>query len=109
MVLCQHSMEPQVAQADLSVFHTVLNMVYSERMDIDVLNQMIGDEVRIGRARKRLSRAALADLSGLSAKTIQRIENGERPADVSQMAAICAALGESIPDLVARAIERTEQ
>ncbi|NKR80253.1 helix-turn-helix domain-containing protein [Rhodococcus hoagii] len=57
---------------------------------------MIGDEVRVARARRKVSRAALADLTGLSAKTIQRIENGERPADVSQMAIICEALEESI-------------
>ncbi len=94
---------------DLFGFRTVLNVVYSDRMDIDLLNRMIGDEVRIARARKKLSRAGLAELSELSAKTIQRIENGERPADLSQMAAICTALGESIPALVARAIDRTQK
>lgn len=78
-------------------------------MDIDTLNRMIGDEVRAARARHRVSREALAQSAGLSAKTIQRIENGERPADVSQMAAICGALGESMTGLVERAVGRTKE
>ncbi|MBM4580873.1 helix-turn-helix domain-containing protein [Prescottella equi] len=77
-------------------------------MDINLLNEMIGDEVRVARARRKVSRAALADLTGLSAKTIQRIENGERPADVSQMAIICEALEESITELMGRAVARVE-
>lgn len=77
-------------------------------MDINLLNDMIGDEVRVARARRKMSRAALSDQTGLSAKTIQRIENGERPADVSQMAAICEALEESITDLMGRAVARVE-
>ncbi|MBM4687421.1 helix-turn-helix domain-containing protein [Rhodococcus hoagii] len=55
-----------------------------------------------------MSRAGLSDLTGLSAKTIQRIENGERPADISQMAAICEALEESITELMSRAVARVE-
>jgi len=77
-------------------------------MDIDNLNAMIGDEIRVARARRKLSRAALAEASGLSPKTVQRIENGERPADVSQMAAICGALNESIVALVERAVTRAD-
>lgn len=78
-------------------------------MDIDNLNQMIGDEIRVSRARKRMSRESLAQAAGVSSKTIQRIENGERPADVSQMALICGALEESIVELVGRAVKRAEQ
>ncbi|MBM4515239.1 helix-turn-helix domain-containing protein [Rhodococcus hoagii] len=55
-------------------------------MDIDRLNQAIGEELRIVRLRKKLSRATMAELSGVGARTIQRIENGERPADINQMA-----------------------
>ncbi|MBM4685634.1 helix-turn-helix domain-containing protein [Rhodococcus hoagii] len=77
-------------------------------MDINLLNEMIGDEVRVARARRKVSRAGLSDLTGLSAKTIQRIENGERPADISQMAAICEALEESITELMSRAVARVE-
>lgn len=78
-------------------------------MDIDILNQMIGEEIRVSRARKRVSREALSRATGMSAKTIQRIENGERPADVSQMALICEALEEPIVELVERAVDRAEQ
>jgi len=78
-------------------------------MNIEVLNRMIGDELRAARARKHLSRAALAELSDISAKTIQRIENGERPADLSQMASLCDALDEPITGIVARAVERAEK
>lgn len=77
-------------------------------MDIETLNRMIGDEVRAARARHRMSRDALAQAAGLSAKTIQRIENAERPADVSQMAAICGALDESMTGLVERAVSRAQ-
>ncbi|MBM4548509.1 helix-turn-helix domain-containing protein [Rhodococcus hoagii] len=78
-------------------------------MDIDRLNQAIGEELRIVRLRKKLSRATMAELSGVGARTIQRIENGERPADINQMAALCAVLDQPIVSLMSRAVERAEQ
>ena len=76
-------------------------------MDIDKLNRMIGDEIRAARARVNLSREALAAKSGISAKTIQRLENGERPADIAQMQALCEVFGVEITDLLGRAVART--
>lgn len=71
-----------------------------------VIPRMIGDEIRAARARLNLSRHTLASKSGISAKTIQRIENGERPADVVQMHVLCEVLGVEITDLLGRAISR---
>jgi transcriptional regulator with XRE-family HTH domain len=68
--------------------------------------RMIGDEIRAARARVNLSREALAAKSGISAKTIQRLENGERPADVLQMHALCEVFEIEITDLLGRAIAR---
>jgi transcriptional regulator with XRE-family HTH domain len=73
-------------------------------MDIEKLNLAIGAEVREARISKGYGRAKMAQLSGLSASTIQRIENGERPADINQMAKICEALDEDIPELIDRAL-----
>ncbi|MER2087531.1 helix-turn-helix transcriptional regulator [Rhodococcus sp. (in: high G+C Gram-positive bacteria)] len=70
---------------------------------------MIGDEIRAARARMNLSREALATKTGLSSKTIQRLENGERPADMAQMGAICEVFDEQIPELLGRAIARLDQ
>lgn len=75
-------------------------------MDIERLNRMVGDEIRAARARLNLSREKLAELSGMSSKTIQRLESGERPADVTQMNALCEVFGESVVDLVGRAVAR---
>jgi transcriptional regulator with XRE-family HTH domain len=67
---------------------------------------MIGDEIRAARARVKMSREALAAESGISAKTIQRLENGDRPADVVQMYLLCEVFGLEIVELLGRAIAR---
>jgi transcriptional regulator with XRE-family HTH domain len=67
---------------------------------------MIGDEMRAARARVKLSREALAAKSGISAKTIQRLENGDRPADMVQMFRLCEVFDLDIVELLARAIAR---
>ena len=74
-----------------------------------VMPRMIGDEIRSARARIRMSRESLAAKSGISAKTIQRLENGERPADLVQMHVLCEVFGVTIIDLLSRAIARTAQ
>jgi transcriptional regulator with XRE-family HTH domain len=74
-----------------------------------LLPRMIGDEIRSARARLNLSRDALAAKSGISAKTIQRLEHGERPADVVQMQILGEVLGVEITDLLGRAIARTAE
>lgn len=73
-------------------------------MTANSIDQLIGAEVRGFRAKKAYSREELSRRTGLSAKTIQRIESGERSADVSQLAAICRALGVDLRDLVNRAV-----
>lgn len=79
-------------------------MAYNGHMDIQKLNEALGAEVRGARARAGYSRDKLSELSGVGVRTLQRIENGERPADISQMAAICGALKEDLAELVDRAL-----
>ncbi|MFC9769657.1 helix-turn-helix domain-containing protein [Rhodococcus jostii] len=78
-------------------------------MDVDALNRTIGDEIRAARARLNLSRKELAELSGLSAKTIQRLEGAERSADIVQMNALCEVFGETVADLLGRAVARVRK
>lgn len=83
--------------------------VEAECGDHSALNMAFGDEIRAARARLRLTRAQLSEASGVSAKTIQRIESGERSADLEQMAALCGVLDESIANLVDRVVRRSRR
>lgn len=55
-----------------------------------------------------MSREALAKDSGVSLSTIRRIEEGERPGNVDQLAALCDALGVSLSLFFKRAEERRQ-
>ncbi|MBT2266393.1 helix-turn-helix domain-containing protein [Rhodococcus erythropolis] len=77
-------------------------------MDINKLNAAIGAQLRGARATADYSRERLAELAGLSPKTIQRIENGERPADIAQLGALCEALEQDLTGLVKRAVEASK-
>ncbi|MCX4098234.1 MULTISPECIES: helix-turn-helix domain-containing protein [Nocardia] len=64
------------------------------------IDQVVADELRAARARRRLSRAQLSASSGLAVSTIQRFENGERSPDLRQLHDLCAALRISPVDIV---------
>ena len=86
------------------------------RMGIEELgtavNVAVGDELRALRAKRRLSRQALASSTGLGISTIQRFENGERSPDMQQLYLLCQALDVPVREFVALAlkdIERTDR
>jgi len=59
---------------------------------IDAANQAVAAAIRAERARAGLKQTDLANLSGLSINTIQRLESGERELKLSQLFAITTAL-----------------
>jgi len=67
------------------------------RMDHEAIataiDQAVAAELRSLRGRHRLSRAKLAELSGVAEKTIQRFENEERSPDINQLTKLCRAFG----------------
>lgn len=69
----------------------------------EALDEAVGAELRAMRARRQLSRPALAALSGVAKTTIGRLESGARTASVRQLAALCAALNVGVGVLIARA------
>lgn len=69
------------------------------------INHAVGDELRAARARRRLSRAQLANKSGLAVSTIQRFENGERSPDILQLQTLSDALEISPLDIVRKSVE----
>lgn len=81
-------------------------------MDTDELarriDAAIGDELRAQRNKRKLSRAALAKLSGVSEKTIQRVEEGERSPDTQQLAKLTAALRMTMTSFVELALRDIE-
>ena len=70
------------------------------------LSACFADQLRAERAAKRMSRAELSSASGLSAKTIQRLEDNDREMNTDQLARLCRALEVSLVDFVRRAEER---
>jgi transcriptional regulator with XRE-family HTH domain len=57
------------------------------------IDEAVAAELRSLRGRHKLSRAKLAELSGVAAKTIQRFENGERSPDMVQLTLLSRAFG----------------
>ncbi|MEV6555926.1 helix-turn-helix transcriptional regulator [Nocardia sp. NPDC051756] len=72
------------------------------------IDKAIGEELRAHRQKQKLSRAALSDLSGISASTIQRVEEGQRSPDAQQLTKLTAALGLSLRDFVNSALRDIE-
>lgn len=66
----------------------------------DEIRRVIGEEIRVARARRRLSQEELGARAGLSQSTINRLEAGKRTVDVLQLIAICKALGIDAGDLL---------
>lgn len=69
------------------------------------INRAVGVELMAARARKRLTRQQLSELTGLSISTIQRFENGERSPDMNQLFALCEALDVPMRDFVTLALK----
>lgn len=62
--------------------------------------RIIGDRIRDGRSRRRLSQEALGELSGVDRQTINRIELGHVSTRIDTLMRIAAALGVRLADLV---------
>ncbi|WP_280448393.1 helix-turn-helix domain-containing protein [Nocardia brasiliensis] len=73
-----------------------------------LIDAAIGDELRAQRQHLKLSRAALEKLSGVSASTIQRVEEGRRSPDSQQLVKLTAALGTTMREFVNRALKDIE-
>lgn len=71
-------------------------------LDTEPLDRALGDQLRALRALHNMTRQQLADKVGISAKTIQRIENGERTMTVPHLYAFCDTL-DAEPDELVRA------
>lgn len=66
----------------------------------------VAAQIRAERAASGLTQRQVMDLSGLPKSTYLRLESGERVADVSQLAAFCAAVGVPLAEFMHRAEER---
>lgn len=53
----------------------------------------VDDEVRMGRARQRLSQEAVANLAGVSRGTVARIEADDRGVSLDSVARVLRAIG----------------
>ena len=61
-----------------------------------LMRKMIAEELKAARKRKKMSRRRLARNSGVSERTIVRLENAEAPLDVEHLIALAEALGETL-------------
>lgn len=66
----------------------------------------VGAQLRAERAAAGLTRDELAEAAGVSVSTVRRIEGELRPANMDQIAALCAALGLNVSDFLSRAAQR---
>jgi transcriptional regulator with XRE-family HTH domain len=72
-------------------------------MVADTLHQALATTVQVARADRGLSVASLADLSGVSKAMISKIERGEVQPTAALLGKLCAALGMTLSELIARA------
>lgn len=56
------------------------------------IRQAVAAELRAARARVRMTRPRLVELSGISKSAIERLENGDRDMDIPQLIALTSAL-----------------
>ncbi|MBL1072967.1 helix-turn-helix transcriptional regulator [Nocardia sp. 2] len=73
------------------------------------IDRAVGAELSAARARRRLTRPQLSELTGLAVSTIQRFENGERSPDMNQLFALCEALEIPMREFVAMAMRNMER
>jgi transcriptional regulator with XRE-family HTH domain len=69
------------------------------------VNKALGNEVRVWRTRRGLSRDALAEKTGLQRTQLARIENNERDMSLSQLFQIAWALDVEPERIVRDAVE----
>ncbi|WP_083671249.1 helix-turn-helix domain-containing protein [Singulisphaera sp. GP187] len=64
-----------------------------ERQEVALTNQEIGEKVRVRRRKLRLRRRDLAELSGVTLRSLTGIENGSANPTINQLAKIAEVLG----------------
>lgn len=74
-------------------------------LDDREVDRLIGNELRAQRSRRRMTIVALAEASGVSRSTIERIERGARSMRVPQLFAFATALQIDPVTFVDRALE----
>lgn len=57
------------------------------------IREAVAAELRAARARARITRPKLVELTGVSKSAIERLENGSRDMDIPQLVALTSALG----------------
>jgi transcriptional regulator with XRE-family HTH domain len=70
---------------------------------IGPLNEAIAAELRMERARARLTFRELSEASGVSRSTLSKMLNGEAGMDIPHLQAVCAVFGVSLRDAIGRA------
>lgn len=70
------------------------------------ISDAIAATIRAERAVAGITKEDMAERSGISRSSYYRLETGDRPADVSQLAAIAATLGMPMHEVVRLAEER---
>ncbi|TSD94815.1 helix-turn-helix transcriptional regulator [Skermania sp. ID1734] len=58
----------------------------------EVVNEVIGSELRAWRGKRGISRLELSRMTGIGHRSILRYEEGEREASAAQVVLICTAL-----------------
>lgn len=61
-------------------------------MDPTTVSEIVGSEIRAWRAKRGISRLALARMTGIGPRSLLRYEEGEREIGVAQLVRICAEL-----------------
>lgn len=62
-------------------------------LNVDRINYLLGDALRIERLKKRMSQSELASVLGISDVTISYRESGKRKMNIDDFATHCMALG----------------
>lgn len=70
------------------------------------MTENLGQKIRLRRKERGLTQEELADLSGVSFRAIQKIEDGTSVPKVDTLTLLCQALGISIGEIVAFDTER---
>ena len=74
-------------------------------MTPEEIDQLVAENVRAARARRRLRQEDLADEMGWSRPTVSALEAGTRRVTVADAAALCVALGIDLRELLRGADE----
>ncbi|MFE3060559.1 helix-turn-helix domain-containing protein [Nocardia sp. NPDC059239] len=78
-----------------------------ESTSLTDIDAVVGAQLRHQRDKRRMTRAEVAALSGLSPVTIQRLEGGSRSADVQQLAALAGVYGLTLHGFMTMALKGT--